>query len=478
MIDAVDVPFRKTGEDCGVVAVWRRGGAAAELVHRALFALQHRGQEAAGICTYSQQPVGAVKTSDGSGKTSGKMHHLKGRGLVVDALPVHRTRELPGDRAIGHVRYSTVTMDRAENIQPFTAQTPYGQFAVAHNGNLKNQDELARELEAAGSLLSTSMDTELMVHLLARSKATNFPDGLRIAAASMKGAYSLTMLCDGRLYALRDTFGVRPLVLGEHKDGWVVASETAALEAVDAKYVREIEPGELVEISAEGVRSTQLLPKAPPAPCVFELVYFARPNSEVFGQNAHQARLRMGEQLAIEDQAAGVQVKPDIIVPIPDSGMPAAIGYSRRSGIPLEQAIIRSHYVGRTFILPDQDSRSHSIRMKLSVIKDAVRGKRVCLIDDSIVRGNTSRLIVQMVRDAGAAEVWMRIASPPLSWPCYLGIDTPSREELVINRHADIDGVRRAVGADNLRYLSLDGLKNATKRQEFCFACMTGTYPV
>lgn len=465
MIDAVDVPFRKTGEDCGVVAVWRRGAPAAELVHRALFALQHRGQEAAGICTYSV-----------TGK-SGQMHHLKGRGLVVDALPVHRTKELPGDRAIGHVRYSTVTMDRAENIQPFTASTPYGVFAVAHNGNLKNQDELSRELEDSGSLLSTSMDTELMVHLLARSKAPAFPEALRAAAAKMQGAYSLTMLCDGRLYALRDAHGVRPLVLGERKDGWVVASETCALEAVEATYVREIERGELIEITNEGVRSTPLLQPAATAPCVFELVYFARPNSDVFGQNAHQARLRMGEQLAIEDAAAG-SLKPDIIVPIPDSGMPAAIGYSRKSGIPLEQAIIRSHYIGRTFILPDQDSRSHSIRLKLSVIKDAVRGKRVALIDDSIVRGNTSRLIVQMVRDAGAAEVWMRIASPPLAWPCYLGIDTPDRDELVINRHGDAAGVQRAVGADNLRYLSLEGLKNATKRAEFCFGCMTGKYPV
>lgn len=479
MIDAVDVPFRKTGEDCGVVAVWRRGGAAAELVHRALFALQHRGQEAAGICTWSQQIIGAQRTSDGSGKTNGKMHHLKGRGLVVDALPVHKTKELPGDRAIGHVRYSTVTMDRAENIQPFTAHTPYGQFAVAHNGNLKNQDALAAELEQAGSLLSTSMDTELMVHLLARSKAGNFPDALRAAADKMLGAYSLTMLCDGRLYALRDIYGVRPLVLGEHKDGWVVASETCALEAVDAKYVREIAPGELIEIGPEGVQSTALLtPAKKPAPCVFELVYFARPNSEVFGQNAHQARLRMGEQLAEEDLAAGFPVKPDIVVPIPDSGFPAAIGYARKSGVPLEQAIIRSHYVGRTFILPDQDARAHSIKLKLSVIRDAVRGKRVVLIDDSIVRGNTSRLIVQMVRDAGAAEVWMRIASPPLSWPCYLGIDTPNREELVINRHSDVEGVRKAVSADNLRYLSLDGLKSATKRADFCFGCMTGEYPV
>lgn len=472
----VDVPWRKTGEDCGVVAVFRRGGAAAELVHRGLFALQHRGQEAAGIATWSKSAVNAQQASDGSGKTSGHMHHLKGRGLVVDALPVHRVRELPGELAIGHVRYSTVPMDRAENIQPFTASTPYGQFAVAHNGNLKNQDALSRELEESGSLLSTSMDTELMVHLIARSRAKSFVDALRYAASKMEGAYSLTMLCDGRVYALRDQFGVRPLVLGMRNDGWVIASETCALEALEATYVREIEPGELVELTTDTVHSTQLIPAGERGPCVFELVYFARPDSEVFGQSTHTARTRMGEELAAQD--ADLALKPDIVVPIPDSGFPAAIGYARKSGVMLEKAIIRSHYVGRTFILPSQDARAHSIRLKLSVIKEAVKGKRVALIDDSIVRGNTSRLIVQMVREAGAAEVWMRIASPPLAWPCYLGIDTPDREQLVINRHATVEGVRDAIGADDLRYLSLDGLKSATRRAQFCFGCMTGKYPV
>lgn len=455
---------RHWGEDCGVIAVYRSGGAATELVHRGLFALQHRGQEAAGIAC-----VGPT----------GEVHHIKGRGLVAESLPVYQVKNLAGEKAIGHVRYSTVTVDRSENIQPFVAGTPYGRLAIAHNGNLKNTEALSRELESKGALLSTTMDTELIVHLVARSLAKSFTEALRVACDQMHGAYSLTMLCDGRLYALRDPHGVRPLVLGQRPDGWVVASETAALDALEATYVREIGRGELVEIGAEGVRATQLLAPAPaPAPCVFELVYFARPNSEVFGQGVHGARLRMGEQLALEDEAAGLTVRPDLVVPIPDSGVPAALGYARRSGIPLEQAIIRSHYVGRTFILPDQDSRSHGIRMKLSVIREVVRGKRVLLLDDSIVRGSTSRLIVQMVREAGAAEVWMRIASPPIAWPCFLGIDTPTREELVINRHGDVDGVRRAIGADNLRYLSLDGLQAATGRAAFCFGCMNGSYPI
>ncbi|MBC7792981.1 MAG: amidophosphoribosyltransferase, partial [Clostridia bacterium] len=237
-----------------------------------------------------------------------------------------------------------------------------------------------------------------------------------------------------------------------------------------------VEPGELVELTSDDVLSTSLIPQGERAPCVFELVYFARPDSEVFGQSTHAARLRMGEQLAIQDE--NHEFKPDIVVPIPDSGFPAAIGYARKSGVMLEKAIIRSHYVGRTFILPSQDAREHSIRLKLSVIREAVKGKRVVLIDDSIVRGNTSRLIVQMVREAGAKEVWMRIASPPLAWPCYLGIDTPDRSQLVINRHATPEGVRDAIGADDLRYLSLEGLKTATGRAQFCFGCMTGTYPV
>lgn len=455
----------KMHEDCGVMAVYRSGGASPELVHRGLFALQHRGQEAAGIASW----------------TNGTLQHLRGRGLVAEALPMYQTKTLQGQAAIGHVRYSTVTMDRTENIQPFVATTPYGRLAIAHNGNLKNAAALQAELEAAGALIATTMDTELFVHLIARAAAPDFPAALRLAAEHVVGAYSLTLLCDGRLYGLRDAYGVRPLVIGRLSDGWAIASETCALDAIGATYVREVAPGELVEIGPNGLQSTQLLtrrPAAKPQPCIFELVYFSRPDSNVFGQSVHGARTRMGEELARQDMQEGLTPVPDIVVPVPDSGFPAAIGYARQSGIPLEKAIIRSHYIGRTFILPDQDSRSHSLHLKLSVIREAVAGKRVVLIDDSLVRGNTSRLIVKMVRDAGAKEVWLRIASPPLSGPCYLGIDTPTRTELVINQKHDMAGVQAFVGADNLRYLSLDCLRNATGRGSFCTGCMNGDYPV
>lgn len=453
----------KMREECGVIAVYRRNGAAAEWVHRGLYALQHRGQEAAGICAW--------------GPTE-EIHHLKGRGLVADAIPTYQVPKLPGDSAIGHVRYSTVTADRTENIQPFVAKTPYGPLAIAHNGNLKNTDALRDELESSGSIMSTTMDTELFAHIIARSGAATFPDALKATAARVVGAYSLTMLVRGKLYGLRDPNGVRPLVIGQHAEGWVIASETCALDALGADYVREVEPGELVQIGPEGLQSQQLLTPARRAPCVFELVYFARPDSRVFEQGVHRARTLMGEQLAAQDAEEPPPERPDIVVPIPDSGFPAAIGYARASGVVLEKAIIRSHYIGRTFILPDQDSRTHSLRLKLSVIRSAVKDKVVVLVDDSIVRGNTSRIIVDMVREAGARKVYMRIASPPLAWPCYLGIDTPSRDELIANQHASIEAVGRSIGVDDLRYLSLDALRAATEDGPFCFGCMTGDYPV
>lgn len=457
-----DLGERETKEFCGIVAIWRQNGqAAAPLAHRGLFALQHRGEEAAGIATWSP---------------SGELLHQKGRGLVAECLPTYRVKDLLGDRAIGHVRYSTVNADRTENIQPFIASTPYGRLAIAHNGNLKNALELNRELEADGALMSTTMDTELIVHLLARSHAPTFADALRAVAKRAVGAYSLTFLCDGRVYGLRDALGIRPLVLGALKDGWVIASETCALDAMGATFEREVRPGELVEIGPEGIKSTQLLPSDSPAPCVFELVYFSRPNSTVFGQSVYAARNRMGVELARQD--ASEPLRPDVVIPIPDSGNPAAVGYARESGIPLEHGIIRSHYVGRTFILPDQDSRSHRLRLKLSVIRDVVANKRVVLIDDSVVRGNTSRMIVKMVREAGASEVWMRVASPPIAWPCYLGIDTPTREELIINREGSVDGVARFLGCDNLRYLSVEALGRAVNHGPHCYACMNGKYPV
>ena len=455
----IAVPLDKLRENCGVVAVYSVDGAA-PLVHRALFELQHRGQEAAGIASVG--PDGAL-------------HVEKGLGLITEGLPYHQIENMEGTRAVGHCRYSTVGLE--QNVQPFVANTPYGRLALAHNGNIKNADQLRGELEAEGSLVTTSLDTELLVHLIARSHAPDFPSALRYMAARAIGAYSLAMVCDGTLYALRDPNGLRPLVLGEMKGGWVIASETCALDAVHAEYVKEIGAGELVTIGPEGATTVQLLEPAAPSPCVFELVYFSRPNSTVFGQSVNSARIRMGMELAVADEAAG-RPPPDVVIPVPDSGVPAAIGYSRRSGVLYEKAILRSHYVGRTFILPDQDTRTSQIELKLSVIRDAVRGMRVALVDDSIVRGNTSRQIVRMIREAGATEVLMRVASPPLAWPCYLGIDTPDRDELVINRAGSVERVAEMIGVDDLRYLSVEGLRRATGGGEFCMACMTGEYPV
>jgi amidophosphoribosyltransferase len=456
-------PLRSAGEACGIVAVYHAGGAV-PLAHRALFSLQHRGQEGAGLASWD-----------------GDLHVERKHGLVTEGLPIYRVGDMPGTMAIGHCRYSTVPTERSQNIQPFAATTPYGRLAVGHNGNLTNADRLRAELEASGSLMSTSMDTELLVHLIARSGAPDFEGSLRAMAERAVGAYSLTMLLEGRLFGLRDPHGIRPLVLGRMERGWVLASETCALEIVHAEYEREVAPGELVEIGPDGVRSVQVLEPRSPAPCVFEFVYFSRPNSLVFGRSVYAARTAMGEELARRDASGGGPEgtpRPDVVVPVPDSGVPAAIGYARESGVPYAGAILRSHYVGRTFLLPDQDSRRNGIQLKLSVIREAVAGRRVLLVDDSIVRGNTSREIVAMLREAGASEVWLRVASPPIAWPCYLGVDFPDRDELVINSVGSVEGVRAFLGVDDLRYLSLDGLRRATGGIAVCDACMTGEYPV
>ena len=469
----------KPKEQCGVIAVWLPIGSApdlaARLVHHGLFALQHRGQQAAGIASLDDH---------------GRIHSARARGLVSNALPVERVAELPGHVAVGHVRYSTVAQDHEDNLQPLHATTPYGRLAIAHNGNIKNADELSRILLRSGAMLYTTMDTEVLLQLVARSGATDFPGALTHAAAQLVGSYSLTMMRQGRIYGLRDGFGVRPLVLGKIAGknlGWIIASETCALHSVGAEYVREVEPGELVEIGPMGIHSTQLLPpRHPPAPCVFELVYFSRPESKVFGQSVYAARFKMGIELARQDIDLP---KPDLVIPVPDSGVPAALGYSRESQLPFERAVLRGNNVDRTFILPSQDERTQSLSRKLSVSQSAVQGKRVVLVDDSLVRGNTARVLVKLVRDRGAKEVWLRLASPPIGWPCHLGVDIRTRDELLINRASEernLDGsvlspaeiVRRYVGADSLRYLSLSKLRRATLEQPFCMACMTGEYPL
>jgi amidophosphoribosyltransferase len=458
-----------------VLAIYDPTGHAPQLAHRGLAALQHRGQEAAGLITVDAK---------------GELHALRGRGLVSQVLPVERIAALSGMLALGHVRYSTVPEDHPENLQPLLGLTPYGALAIAHNGNLKNARSLTESLTSAGAVLATTMDTELFLHLLARSGESTFVQALRRAAEAVIGAYSLALFSDGKLYGLRDPFGLRPLVLGQipgSPSGWVIASESCALQAISAQLIGEIARGELVEIGPQGVHRQQLLPPSPqPAPCVFELVYFARPDSVVFGQSVQKARLEMGRELARQDADLPT---PDLVIPVPDSGVAAAVGYSHQSGIPFDMAILRSHYVGRSFLLPSQQERCQALASKLSVISESVTGKRVVLVDDSLVRGNTARLIVQRVRERGAKEVWLRLASPPIAWPCYLGIDMTTEEELLYRRcqvqaeqsslsPTALELLRIEIGADSLRYLTMEGLRRATHNSSFCFGCMNGEYPL
>lgn len=453
------MPTRSRGEECGVVAVLSRGRPAAEIAHRALLALQHRGQEAAGIVTSDE---------------AGLHHTLKGRGLVANCLPAEKVGLLPGALAVGHVRYSTVPEDRAENIQPVVGESTFGALAIAHNGNLPEAEALRHSLRQEGAVFSTSLDTEVLFHLLARSGCNDLKSAVARVAAKLGGAYSLTLLNGGKVFGFRDARGIRPLCVGQRDDAWILASETCALDAVGAKLVREVEPGEWVELSKEGPEFAQLVPAPKPAPCAFELVYFSRPDSQVFGKGVYSARVRMGEALARADEG---RATGDVIIPIPDSGTPAAVGYARTMNLPLEMGILRAHHMGRTFILPAQDARTHGIRLKFSVVREVVQGRHVVLVDDSLVRGNTARSIVQMVRDAGALKVSMRIASPPIAWPCNLGIDTPTREELIVNRLHSPDAIAAHLGATDLRYLSLEGLQRAMGGTGYCFGCMTGAYP-
>jgi len=465
----------KPREYCGVLAVYDPTGHAPQLAHRGLAALQHRGQEAAGLITVDAK---------------GELHALRGRGLVRQVLPGERIAALSGTLALGHVRYSTVPEDHPENLQPLLGLTPYGALAIAHNGNLKNARALTESLTSSGAVLATTMDTELFLHLLARSGESTFAPALRRAAEAVVGAYCLALFHDGKLYGLRDPFGLRPLVLGQlpgTPSGWVIASESCALQTIGAKLIGEIARGELVEIGPRGVHRQQLLAPSPqPAPCVFELVYFARPDSVVFGQSVQKARLEMGRELARQDADLPT---PDLVIPVPDSGVAAAVGYSHQSGIPFDMAILRSHFVGRSFLLPSQQERCQALASKLSVISESVTGKRVVLVDDSLVRGNTARLIVQRVRERGAKEVWLRLASPPIAWPCYLGIDMTTEEELLYRRcqvqakqsslsPTALELLRTQIGADSLRYLTMEGLRRASHNASFCFGCMTGEYPL
>lgn len=445
-------------EECGIFGIYGHPEAA-NLTYLGLYALQHRGQESCGIVS-----------SDGRG-----LHSHKSMGLVADVFGDQEIfRKLPGSAAIGHVRYSTTGDSAIKNVQPIMVDYSRGAIAVAHNGNLVNAQLIKDELEAWGSIFQTTMDTEVILHLLATSKQSSLEDRIVDALHRIKGAYCLLFITETRMVAARDPHGFRPLCLGKLGDGWVVASESCALDLIEAEFIREIEPGEVVVITKDGITSLFPHKKIEPAPCIFEFVYFARPDSYIFGKNVYTVRKEFGRQLAREHQ-----VDADIVIPVPDSGVPAALGYAQEAGIPFELGLIRNHYIGRTFIEPQQSIRHFGVKIKLNPVRDILEGKRVVVVDDSIVRGTTSRKIVKMVRNAGAKEVHVRISSPPTSYPCYYGIDTPTRKELISSSHT-IDEIRKYITADSLGYLSEEGLLEAvgTGKSPYCKACFSGGYPI
>ncbi len=442
---------------CGVVGIFNHVEAS-KLAYLGLYALQHRGQESAGIVS-----------SDGR-----KLVSHNSMGLVADIFTENVLARLPGTSAIGHVRYSTTGESIARNCQPFTINYSRGHLSIAHNGNIVNAGELRAEFEAHGAIFQSTMDTEVILHMLAATHKNSLVDRLKEVLPQLKGAYSLVFLTETRMIAARDPFGFRPLVLGKKDGSYVVASETSALDLIEAEYVRAVEPGEILIFDKEGMTSINPFPPQKKAHCIFEYVYFARPDSIVFDRNVYEIRKGFGRMHAKENPVAA-----DMVVPVPDSGVPAAIGYAEESKIPYEMALVRNHYVGRTFIEPEQAIRHFGVKVKLNPVKQLMEGKRVILIDDSIVRGTTSRKIIKMVRDAGAKEVHMRISSPPTKWSCFYGIDTPTRKEL-IGSHQSLEEIRKFITADSLSYLSPKSLYWFDKQEPsewFCDACFTGKYP-
>jgi amidophosphoribosyltransferase len=452
----------KFHDECAVMGVYGHPEAA-NMVYLGLYALQHRGQESCGIVT-----------SDGKGLTSHRQ-----MGLVADAFKEDVIKRLEGASAIGHNRYSTTGQSHLKNAQPFVVEYSQGPIAISHNGNLVNGALLRDELEKSGSIFQSTTDTEVIVHLIATSRGSTSMGRIIEALSRCRGAYSLLFLTLDKLIAARDPYGFRPLVLGKFPEGknrgaYVFASETCALDLIEAEFVRDVEPGEIISVGPDGLESLKPFPPSPHAKCIFEYIYFARPDSKLFGHNVYQVRKALGRQLARESP-----VDADLVTPVPDSGVPAAMGYSEESKIPLEFGLIRNHYVGRTFIEPQQTIRNFGVKIKLNAQRDVLKGKRVIVVDDSIVRGTTSRKIIRMLRDAGATEVHLRVSSPATIGPCYYGIDTPTRTELIAANNST-EEIRRYVEADTLAYLSNDGMYAYFdgKKQGFCDACFTGNYPV
>jgi len=448
-------------EECGVFGIFNKENIfidVAKLTYFGLYALQHRGQESAGIAV-----------SDGQ-----KLLIYKDLGLVSEVFNEEKLKTLLGNCAIGHVRYSTTGANIWENSQPILKNYKGGTFSLAHNGNLVNQEGLKAKLKEKGVQIYSSTDSEIISNLIKINPEESIEKNIKMVAAQLKGAFSLVIMTENKLIGLKDPFGFHPLALGKLGDSYVFASETCAFNLIGAEFVREVEPGEMVVIDKEGIRSTKILPNSRKALCIFEFVYFARPDSTIYGANVALSRQKMGRRLARE-----YPVQADIVVPVPDSGISAAIGYTAQSGIPYEEGLIKNRYIGRTFIQPEQLIRDFGVKIKLSPIKEIIKGKRVILIDDSIVRGTTSRKIVKLVKDAGAREVYVRISSPPIFFPCFYGIDTPNREYLWAANHS-LEETRKWLGADSLGYLSIEGLCSVFDKipaDNFCLACFDGKYP-
>lgn len=442
---------------CGIFGISNHPEAS-NLVYLGLYALQHRGQESAGIVSSDHR----------------QLHHYRQMGLVSEVFTKEILKRLSGRSAIGHVRYSTAGSSELKNAQPFVVDYHRGSLAIAHNGNLINAPLIKSELESKGSIFQSNMDTEVIVHLIARSKEKTLLERTVHALKQVEGAYSLLILTEKEMLVARDPFGFRPLALGQLKEASVVASETCAFDLIGAKFTREIEPGEILLINEEGIKSFKPFSQRQRHQCIFEFIYFARPDSFLFNRNVYEVRKSFGAQLAWE-----APINVDMVVPIPDSGFPAALGYTNQSKIPLELGMIRNHYIGRTFIEPEQRIRHFGVKIKLNPVKELLKNRRIVTVDDSIVRATTSRKINKMFRNAGAKEVHVRISSPPITHPCFFGIDTPKKSELIASSH-DVKKIQKFINASSLYYLSLEGLKKCVREdaESFCYACFTGDYPI
>ena len=455
----------KLREECGVIGMYDLDGKdVAASIYYGLFALQHRGQESCGI---------AVSETNGP---KGKVTSYKGMGLVNEVFTGEELEQMRGDIGVGHVRYSTAGASTRENAQPLVLNYVKGTLALAHNGNLINAPELREELAYSGAIFQTTIDSEVVAYHIARErvKTKNVESAVLNAMKKIKGAYSLVIMSPRKLIGARDPFGFKPLCIGKRDNAYIITSETCALETLGAEYIRDIEPGEVVTITKDGIKSdtSMCLPKEQQARCIFEYIYFARPDSHIDGVSVYGSRIKAGRFLAMDSP-----VEADIVVGVPESGNAAAMGYAMESGIPYGTAFVKNSYVGRTFIKPKQSTRESSVKIKLNVLREAVAGKRVIMIDDSIVRGTTSDRIVKMLRDAGATEVHMRVSSPPFLWPCYFGTDVPAREQLIAYNRS-VEEIRQIIGADSLGYLKIDRLKELVNGLDICEGCFTGRYPM